>query len=114
MHIRTMLGLSLIGTALLSASGTGNTTYSAWQNADAMQDQGIVPGCTLLPENCPRNWLWPANGQTISCAPGATGYRAPVWPTSSGIGQYFCCNGQGRWRYVYWNLITSDIEVGCK
>lgn len=111
MRIRTMLGLSLIGTALLSASGTGNTTYSPWQNADAMQDQGTVPGCILPPEDCPRNWLWSASGQVISCAPGATGYRAPAWPAGN---QYFCCIGQGRWRYVYWNLITSGIEVGCK
>lgn len=111
MHIRTMLGLSLIGTALLSASGTGNTTYSPWQNADAMVDQGIDPNCTLLPEDCPRNWLWPATNQVISCAPGATGYRAPRW---QGLNQYFCCNGQGRWRYVYLNLQTSGIEVDCK
>jgi hypothetical protein len=106
-----IVSCAVLATAISATADSGSVTHSPWQSASKMTHLGADPECILNPPDlCPQRWQWPATSVVISCAPGATGYRAPSWP---GGNTYFCCDGKAEWRYEYLNLQTAGIQYAC-
>jgi hypothetical protein len=106
-----IVACAIVSAAIGTTADSGSITYSPWQPASAMTYHGTDPECVLDPDDCPKLWIWPATSIVISCAPGATGYRAPAWSAGN---TYFCCDGKAEWRYEYLNLQTAGIQYACK